>query len=92
MALDEDLIYAILKWRKGVKKSGGIALPDLPNWTHDQVCYHAKLCYERGLIQSFTATMVCDGPFVDWREVRIGALTFSGHVGLKQLHTIWKFS
>lgn len=87
MELDEDLIYAILKWRKGVQKSGGIAPPDLLDWRRNQVCYHVELCYERGLIRSYSGTKSDDGQDPEILECRIGPLAFAGHVELKRLST-----
>ena len=84
MELDEDLIYAILKWREGVEKSGGVAPPDLKDWTRDQICYHAELCHERKLLQSYSdVKSVSRGQ--KRLECRIGALTWAGHEELRRM-------
>ena len=78
MERNDDLITAILKWRRGEQESGGIAPPDLPDWTRDQVCYHAELCQQAGFLQSYTHTMSGDGTPVRL-QCRIGPLTWKGH-------------
>ena len=85
MKRDEDLIYAVLKWREGVQVSGGIAPPELPDWTRDQICYHAELCHERGWLQSYKHTLSGDGREPTRLECRIGALTWAGHDELKRM-------
>jgi len=85
MFRDENLILAILKWREGVERSGAVPPPDLPDWTRDQICYHAELCQEEGWLQSYSHVMSGDGREPERLQCRIGALTAAGHRELKRL-------
>ncbi|MDE0716195.1 MAG: DUF2513 domain-containing protein [Gammaproteobacteria bacterium] len=85
MEFDEDLIYAILKWRESVQEIGRIAPPDLPDWTRHQICYHAKLCRERGLIQDYFDVKSNTGRNPEIQLCRIGALSWAGQEELKRM-------
>jgi len=85
MRRHEELTFAILAWRENVEVPGEIPPPDLPDWTRDQVCYHAELCREEGWLRSYRHTVSGDGPIPRILECRIGPLTAAGHNTLRQL-------
>ena len=74
MKLHLDLILELLRWRRGVERHRPTALPQLSDWTKDQVRYHAELCLECGLVQSY------DGGY-------LGAITWAGHKIIDPLGT-----
>ena len=79
MERNQELITRILEWRRSVQEAGGIAPPRLPDWTREQVCYHADLARQAGLLQSYEHTLSGEGAHPEILRARVGPLTWKGH-------------
>ena len=84
MELDQELITRLLEWRRSVQAGGGIAPPKMVDWTRAQICYHADICCQQELLQSYDHTLSGDGAHPEILRCRIGPLTSKGHDELER--------
>ena len=73
------LIYLILAYVEKATHIGNIPLPELAEYTEEEVAYHVKLCSEAGYLD-----IVVDAH--NKKPVGIDRLTWQGHEALEKLH------
>ena len=73
-----NLVALILAYVEEAKKCGGIPIPRLNEYTHDQVVYHVKLCEEAGYLDIEVSPH-------DKMPTAIHRITWAGHEILDQL-------
>ena len=81
---DMDLIRKILEYRESQPWTELVKLPEFPDVSAHEVCYHAWLCRDGGFVLAHAEVVSEDGP-LRILHCRIGPLTWQGHELLEAL-------
>ena len=83
MKRDFALVQTILEHVEAHDSTAECRPPQADHFTTDEVCYHARLCYEAGFLASFNEV-----PSGDGRRIKVcllGPLTWAGHEALAEM-------
>lgn len=78
------LVQAVLEHVEAQTSTAPCRPPQVDHFNMDEVCYHARLCYEAGFLSSFEETSTGDGrPRI--KICFLGPLTWQGHEALAEM-------